>query len=224
MKIYLIRHSATKGNLEKRYIGRTDESLCEKGRELLRERIEAGAYPAAGRVFTIPMRRCIETAELLYPKQEPTVIEELAECDFGKFEYKNYEELKEEPEYQMWIDSGGTIRFPGGESRAAFSKRSLEGFSKALGMCRGDEDAVFVVHGGTIMSIMEKYAIPRGEYYDFQTGNGEGYELILADVPPACGRLCSGFNTGRPGLAVSSGKDDGAVDYAPGKNYKRLPA
>ena len=28
MKIVLIRHGATKGNLEKRYIGRTDEDLC----------------------------------------------------------------------------------------------------------------------------------------------------------------------------------------------------
>ena len=31
MKIVLIRHGATKGNLEKRYIGRTDEDLCGEG-------------------------------------------------------------------------------------------------------------------------------------------------------------------------------------------------
>ena len=32
MKIYLIRHGETKGNLKKKYIGRTDEKLCREGR------------------------------------------------------------------------------------------------------------------------------------------------------------------------------------------------
>lgn len=33
MKIIFIRHGQTKGNEEKRYIGRTDESLSQKGIE-----------------------------------------------------------------------------------------------------------------------------------------------------------------------------------------------
>ena len=43
MRIYLIRHSMTKGNKEKRYIGTTDESLCLEGIRLLEER--KGMYP-----------------------------------------------------------------------------------------------------------------------------------------------------------------------------------
>ena len=38
MRVYLIRHSMTKGNKEKRYIGTTDESLCLEGIQLLEER------------------------------------------------------------------------------------------------------------------------------------------------------------------------------------------
>ena len=34
-KILLIRHGKTQGNLERRYIGRTDEPLCEAGRAAL---------------------------------------------------------------------------------------------------------------------------------------------------------------------------------------------
>ena len=35
-EFYLIRHSMTKGNLEKRYVGsRTDEPLCREGIALL---------------------------------------------------------------------------------------------------------------------------------------------------------------------------------------------
>lgn len=33
------------------------------------------------------------------------------ECDFGIFEGKNYEELKENRDYQRWLDSGGVLPF-----------------------------------------------------------------------------------------------------------------
>lgn len=33
MTVYLIRHSQTQGNLERRYIGSTDQPLCPQGRE-----------------------------------------------------------------------------------------------------------------------------------------------------------------------------------------------
>lgn len=59
MKIYLIRHGKTKGNLEERYIGRTDEPLCEAGRENLKKY----QYPQVEMVFTSPMKRCMQTAE-----------------------------------------------------------------------------------------------------------------------------------------------------------------
>ena len=139
MKIYLIRHSITEGNLKKRYIGRTDESLCMEGETLLKERLAKGMYPEAGRIFVSPMKRCIQTAQILYPSQELTVIDEFSECDFGKFENKNYEELKDMPEYQRWLKSGGAMRFPEGESKESFTKRSLAGFERALLMCGCDK-------------------------------------------------------------------------------------
>ena len=37
IKIALIRHSKTKGNIEKRYIGSTDESLCKEGIDLINQ-------------------------------------------------------------------------------------------------------------------------------------------------------------------------------------------
>ena len=36
-QIHLIRHAVTKGNLEGRYIGHTDESVCEEGMAQLDE-------------------------------------------------------------------------------------------------------------------------------------------------------------------------------------------
>ena len=62
MKVVLIRHSKTAGNLMGRYIGTTDEPLCEEGIRLLENR----SYPAAELVYVSPMKRCRETAALIY--------------------------------------------------------------------------------------------------------------------------------------------------------------
>ena len=90
MRVVLIRHSKTAGNLKGRYIGTTDEPLCEEGIRLL----EGKTYPAAELVYVSPMKRCRETASLIYPtltqREEPL----LRECDFGEFENKNYKEEK----------------------------------------------------------------------------------------------------------------------------------
>ena len=248
MKLFMIRHGATAGNLEKRYIGTTDEALSREGIALLENCCREGKYPDADHIFVSPMKRCIQTARIIYPGREYTVIEGLSECDFGSFENKNYEELKENPLYQPWIDSGGRMPFPGGESREAFSERCVCAFARAVELCSADtkagakRSAAFIIHGGTIMSIMEKYAVPKGEYYDFQIGNGEGYELILPDnfpnlssvllpdrvsggsetFAPDDSRICAGLDFRRPSLAVPSGPGDWETDYSGGKNYKKL--
>lgn len=220
MKIYMIRHSITAGNLKKRYIGRTDEPLCQEGIRLLKGR----RYPEAERIYVSPRKRCIETAELIYPGQSVQVIHELAECDFGIFENKNYLELSDCPEYQAWIDSGGELPFPNGESKEEFRRRSIRGFEDAIAMCRREnvESVAFVVHGGTIMSIMEKYASPAGTYYDYQLGNGEGYELTMVDVRSGDSGIHSGSDVRRSKMALSSGQADRTSDHDNGKNYKRL--
>ena len=71
MKWILIRHGQTQGNREHRYIGcRTDEPLCPEGIAQLQNR----HYPPVSRVFVSPMRRCVETADLLYPGVPQTII------------------------------------------------------------------------------------------------------------------------------------------------------
>ena len=173
MKWVLIRHGETEGNQQHRYIGsRTDEPLCETGKEGLRKR----EYPLVSRVFVSPMKRCLETAQLIYPDISYEIVENFRECDFGTFENLNYTQLNGRADYQAWIDSNGEIPFPGGESRAEFAARCTAAFD-ALQMLDLPQDCAMIAHGGTIMAIMEKYARPRGSYYDFQIKNGQGYVL-----------------------------------------------
>ena len=177
MNIVLIRHGATPGNLLGQYIGcRTDEPLCEKGKENL----ICFSYPPVSQIFTSPMLRCLQTAKLIYPDIIPKIIPDFRECDFGEFEGKNYADLCGDSQYQAWIDSGGTLPFPGGESRVELTARTLAAFHSLLPFILSQPSAI-IAHGGTIMSIMEHYARPSRDYFDYQVRNGRGYNLDLID-------------------------------------------
>ena len=177
LKIWLIRHGMTEGNRHQRYIGVTDEPLCEEGRELLGK----FTYPKPQAVFVSPLKRCLETAAILFGDPKVRIIDQLAECDFGEFENKNYQELDGNEHYQSWIDSGGLLPFPGGESREEFKRRNVTGFQKAVNGClrNGISLAALVVHGGTIMNVMEEYADEDRSFYDWHVQNGKGYEVEI---------------------------------------------
>ena len=138
-------------------------------------------YPGPDAVYVSPLKRCVQTAAILFPEEPVQIIEELSECDFGEFENKNYKELDGNADYQAWVDSNGMLPFPGGESREEAKRRNLTGFDKAVTRCirRGISQAALVIHGGTIMNIMEEYAqIPRS-FYEWHVKNGGGYEVEL---------------------------------------------
>ncbi|BCJ96390.1 alpha-ribazole phosphatase [Anaerocolumna cellulosilytica] len=179
MKVVLIRHGLTKGNLERRYIGSTDESLCEEGVNSLQSLVAQHIYPEVKQVFISPMKRCIETAGIIYPNQHPIIEEDFRECDFGLFEYKTYEQLKENIEYIQWLDSEGKGTIPQGEGQEAFKLRCHKGFyniMENLTVSVDEKDTIgFILHGGTIMAIMEEYASPPESFYHWQCKNGEGY-------------------------------------------------
>lgn len=178
LKLLLIRHGETAGNKLKRYIGkRTDESLCREGMDELEKLV----YPSVQAVYTSPMLRCTQTAGILFPGKKLNIIDELAECDFGEFENKNYMELSGNELYQAWVNSGGLLPFPGGESREEFKHRNVIGFQRAVNGCirGGLSMAALVVHGGTIMNVMEEYADEERSFYDWHVKNGKGYEVEI---------------------------------------------
>ena len=196
MRIYLIRHGKTPGNQLNRYIGITDEPVLEEDQEQLKKQ----NYPKAERLFVSPLLRCRQTAACIYPGQEQQVIQNLRECDFGRFENKNWKEMTGDAEYQAWVDSNATLPFPGGEDPQEFRDRACQGFLEGLKLCAedGTESAAFVVHGGIIMAVLERFADRKKAFYEWHVGNGEGYE---AEADPAAWSDASGQ---QPVLRVTS--------------------
>lgn len=185
MQVCLIRHGSTPGNLEGRYVGSTDEALTEAAMQELKK--NRTRYPLPDIVFTSPLRRCCQTAELLFPEETPEVLSGLRECGFGAFEYKNYQELSGDARYQEWIDSKGTLPFPGGESREEFAGRCCAAFLQGCREAeqRGCTTVAFVVHGGTIMAVLERFGYPKRDYFDYQVGNACGFYGWMDDAAGA---------------------------------------
>ncbi len=169
-QILFIRHGSTAGNLEKRYIGRTDEPLCDIGiqqiQALRNERFHADT------LFLSPALRTRQTAEILFPDLKGTQISDLWETDFGEFEGKTYQELSDCPVYQAWLDSNCMGKIPGGESVAEFKARCTTAFRTLAASIAADSTAAFVIHGGCIMAILETFALPKKNFYDYHISNG----------------------------------------------------
>lgn len=183
MRIALIRHGLTIGNVYGAYVGATDQPLCREGREELLERKKHAGYPVAGIVFSSPLLRCIQTAKLLYPALTPQELPELRERDFGAFEGLNHSEIITLPGHEHWGSTPDNMEFPGGESWDSFARRSLAGFFHAAEQSKLQEKemAAIICHGGTIMAVMEHFGDPAGSRYDYQCAAGAGVLLLYDD-------------------------------------------
>ena len=88
MKIYLIRHGETDRNKVKCLQGRTDIELNEYGRELAYKTAEGLKEVDFDMIFTSPLKRARETAEIIRRgRNVPVIIEErIQEISFGEYE------------------------------------------------------------------------------------------------------------------------------------------
>ena len=170
MSIYLIRHGKTQANEKHLYCGSTDLPLSEAGREEL----QSLAYAIAPERFaTSGMKRTNETLEILFGNVPYSVDSRFREVDFGDFEMKSYEMLKEKAAYQAWLTGDNERNVPpGGESGVQMTRRVLEAFREL------PDGTALVTHGGVIAAIMASLFPADGKHrYQWQPRNGHGYEI-----------------------------------------------
>lgn len=177
IRIFFIRHGKTPGNLLHQYIGgKTDQNLSEEGKEELSELRDSGIYPETGHVYVSPMVRCKETAKILFPNEEQTVVPGMKEMDFGIFEGRSAADMEDDAQYQAWVGSGCEDPIPEGEQRRDFTERCCNAFFEVMENADPEQVTVFAVHGGTIMAILSRLVRPEKGFYEFYVKNGHGYE------------------------------------------------
>lgn len=70
------------------------------------------------------MRRTEQTFAILFGDRPHEIVRDLREIDFGHFEMRSYEELKDDPEFRHWCDECSEDAVcPGGESGSQATDR-----------------------------------------------------------------------------------------------------
>ncbi len=216
-RLHLIRHGLTQGNLDGLYIGHTDMPLCSDGITQIEDMKREMNYPKVSVVFSSPLKRCTQTAHLIYPETEPIVINELIEYDFGEFEGRCAAELHEkQPLFDRWLAGEKDVKPPFGESNEDFSRRICECFVKIVdGILKtGTDDACIITHGGVIMTLLENFALPEAKAHEWITPSGCGYTLRITPSLWTSGKKLEAIEE-IPTTSAQSGNYYDGWDYYP---------
>lgn len=187
MKSYYI-HFICHGNIDEthkgKYIGTTNVSLSDKGKMELKKLDYEMKYPGGTALFTSPLKRCKETCEIIYPALKPIVIDQLSECNFGLWEGKTADELKDDKDFQQWIGGSNEVKPPKGESSADFTRRICRMFEDIVTglMKTGTTESIIVTHGGVIMTLLSIYGLPQAKPFDWVMYGGYGYSVRITPL------------------------------------------
>jgi len=152
--IYLARHGESDWNAENRFQGRADRPLTDLGRrqaELLAEQVAALPLRA---VYTSPLRRSVETAEIVAAPLGIVPIHDqaLSEVDVGSWAGLTRREVEERfPEgFHNWIAGGAG--WEDGETYQAMALRVLQAI-RSIAESHADGHILVVSHGGPIRAV-----------------------------------------------------------------------
>lgn len=176
----VIRHGKTKCNEQRLYCGKSDVSLSENGVKELIEVKQKVEYPKCNLNFTSGAKRANETFELLYDGVSYEKRFGFFEFDFGDFEMKSYDMLKENKDYIDWItDETKTVKCPNGESKIEFYIRITKALKELVEeiINNNEKEAVLICHGGVIGTILELFYKRSKDFYSMQPSCGRGYRL-----------------------------------------------
>lgn len=179
--IYLIRHGRTDANDRGIYIGTTDYPLNDEGRNELIDKLDRFVYPKVQRVYSSPLLRCTETAEILFPDRERVDAEEFGELHFGEFEGHTAEELINDPEYRAWLKGGIEAKPPQGESVSELCVRTFRGLHRILLEMMSEEltHCAVITHSGVITNAMACFGLPKIDPKQIRIAAGEGFEIQI---------------------------------------------
>ncbi len=179
-RIHLLRHGKTLANAQGRFVGWTDVPISEEGAEELRALCESFEYPEVQKVYTSPLLRCVQTAEILYPAFKPVLVDGLREYGFGKYENQTAAELVDDPAFMRWLKDGTAADTM--EDMREFEERIRAGFEFVLKdmMAKKLSSAAVILHGGVIMALLAAFGLPKRDPKLWITDNGHGYTIAAS--------------------------------------------
>lgn len=196
--IHFIRHGVTEGNAKRWFYGWADVALLPEGIEALQKLRDEGVHPPLGDadLYTSGMLRTEQTLQTIYGNVPHRKIDNMKEMNFGQWECRTWEELKDVPNI---IDRLGNMEsddpYPDGESPLGFRRRVVCGLEELRGYHRlkelshrhSGQDAVsiMVCHGGVISSCMS-HLFPESteNFWQWIPDPGHGYTVYFEEGEP----------------------------------------
>ena len=119
LRLYLIRHGETEWSLSGRHTGRTDIPLTHNGENEARELGKRLRDIPFAYVLTSPLKRALQTCELVGLDKVPEMETDLVEWDYGDYEGKRSADIhNQRPDWNIHRDG-----CPGGEMPEQVSNR-----------------------------------------------------------------------------------------------------
>jgi phosphoserine phosphatase len=188
-KLYLIRHGETESNRKGIFRGRLDIPLSTKGREQAEGLKEYFKNISIDTLYSSPLGRAKETAEIALPGHHVIVEPMLNNLDLGDWSGMNKASVKEKLPgmWEQWITHPETIAFPGGEALDDVLQRSKRFLETAVA---GEGECIAVVSHRSVVKVILAAAIglEKDYYWKFHLDNasvslvyfepGRGFTLV----------------------------------------------
>jgi broad specificity phosphatase PhoE len=155
MKIYLIRHGETTGDIEDRYGGSYDDHLTNKGQEQLRLTANNLVGKEIEKIFSSPLIRAQESSEIISQRIGAPIeyIGGLQERHYGILTGLTKEEAQAKYPEIVELHKDPQNTDPEGEGYEEFNARVKESFASIT--ARDYRAVAIVTHGGPIKTIFK---------------------------------------------------------------------
>ncbi|HZH58068.1 MAG TPA: histidine phosphatase family protein [Metabacillus sp.] len=177
--LFLVRHGITEWNQQKRYLGHTNQGIVKKELyqlDRLKNELQKRKFDY---IFSSDLLRCQETLDYLEIPTKMTVDYRLREMNFGDWEGKTYNDLKDVKVYQNWLNNWEDTSVPNGESVSNFKAR-IDSFFYDLfhhiNNLDGKQKVLIITHGGVIRYAVSTF-IASTSFWDISTRHGQGLQL-----------------------------------------------
>ena len=153
MRLIWIRHGETQWNSEFRLQGTSDVALSKLG-IAQSQRLAAAFRGELHKIYASPLGRTRSFAAPLAKRYNmaPTIVVELREMSFGRWEGLRYEDMDRtmQQHFEAWCLDPVTVCPPDGEAATEVSKRVRIAVDKMTAVMQNEETAAVFTHGGVI--------------------------------------------------------------------------
>jgi alpha-ribazole phosphatase len=151
LNVYLLRHAQSVANLQQKYCGVTDVPLSENGENSLSHVADFFKDKKMDNIYISPLKRCRQTAEIIFGKEDFIIDDGLIEINFGDWEGLHVSEIEKryEKKWQTYLSGWRKFTFPNGDHLPDYQKKAGQAIRRIVENEKS-EDIAIVSHNAFI--------------------------------------------------------------------------